>query len=114
MRGLAHGGVVHPEIATDGSHYDIPGVDPNADLYLHALRPAKLIRVAPHGVLHAKRGVARTDGVILVSERRVEERHDAVAHHLVDRTLEMMDRLHHQLDNRVEKLAGILGISVGE
>ena len=114
VRGLAHGGVVHPEIATDGSHYDIPGVDPNADLYLHALRPAKLIRVAPHGILHAERGVARPDSVILMGDRCAKERHDTVAHHLVDRTLIVMDRLHHPLEHGVEQLAGLLGVTVGK
>ena len=43
VRGLADGGVVHAQIATNGAHDDVPGVDPDADLHLHALRAAKLI-----------------------------------------------------------------------
>jgi hypothetical protein len=48
----------------------------------------------------------------LAEERR--ERHDPVAHHLVDRALVVMDRLHHTLDHWVEELAGFLRVAVGE
>jgi hypothetical protein len=37
VRGLAHGGVVHAEIAPDRAHDDVSGVDADADLHLHAL-----------------------------------------------------------------------------
>src|SRR5262245_5494856 len=49
-----------------------------------------------------------------MSERRAEERHDAVAHDLIDGALVVMDRFHHPFEDRVEKLAGLLGISVDE
>ena len=52
--------------------------------------------------------------MILVGERRTEQRHDAVAHHLVDRALVVMDRLHHAFEHRIEDLARLLGIAVGE
>ena len=51
--------------------------------------------------------------MILVRERRAEERHDAVAHHLVDRPLVPMDGLHHVFQDRVQKLARFLGIAIG-
>jgi hypothetical protein len=66
------------------------------------------------GDASTERGVTRSDGVIFMGERPAKQRHDTVAHHLVDRALIMMDRLHHTLDHGVEKLAGLLGISVGE
>ena len=65
-------------------------------------------------LLHAQRGVAGAHGVVLVGERRAEQRHDAVAHHLVDRALVAVDGLHHPLEDRVEELARLLGIAVGE
>ena len=114
VRGLAHGGVVHAEIAADRAHHDLAGVEADADLHLHALRAAQLLRVAPHGVLHPERGVARAHGVILVGERRAEQRHDAVAHHLVDGALVAVDGLHHPLEDGIEDLARLLGIAVGE
>ena len=52
--------------------------------------------------------------MILVGERRAEERHDAVAHHLVHGALVAVDGLHHPLEHGVEELARLLGIAVGE
>jgi hypothetical protein len=52
--------------------------------------------------------------VVLVRERRAEQRHDPVAHDLVHRPLVPVDRLHHPFEHRVEKLTGFLGIPVGE
>jgi hypothetical protein len=114
MGGLAHGGVVHAEIAADRPHHDLSRVDADADLNLHALLAAKLIRVAPPGVLHPERGVARPHRVILVCQRRAEQRHDAVTHHLVHGALVVMDGVHHQAEDRVDELARLLGIAVGE
>jgi hypothetical protein len=52
--------------------------------------------------------------VILVRQRRAEQRHDAVAHDLVHRALVAMDGLHHVLEHWVEDLARVFGIAVGE
>ena len=52
--------------------------------------------------------------MVLMGERRAEQRHDAVAHDLVDRALVAVDGLHHQLEDRVENRARLLGIAVGE
>src|SRR5262245_52733437 len=41
-------------------------------------------------------------------------RRSAVASHFVHRAFVVMDRFHHPLDHRVEKLAGLLGIAVRE
>ena len=49
-----------------------------------------------------------------MGERRAEERHDAVAHHLVDRALVVMDGVHHQREDGIEKLARLFRIAVGE
>ena len=59
---------------------------------------------------------AARHSVVLVGERRAEEGHDPVAHHLVDRALVAVDvdGLHHPLEHRVEDLSRLRGISVGE
>jgi hypothetical protein len=49
-----------------------------------------------------------------MGERRAEERHDAVAHHLIDRALVVMDGIHHQREDGIENLARLLGIAVGQ
>jgi hypothetical protein len=115
VRGLAHGGVVHAEIAADRAHDDVSGVDADADLHLQALRAAQLVRVAPHGLLHSERGIARPHGMVLVRHRRSERRHDAVvAHDLVHCALVAVDGLHHSREHRIEELARFFGVPVGE
>jgi hypothetical protein len=52
--------------------------------------------------------------VILVSERRSEERHDPIAHHLVHGALVPMHGVHHSLEHGIQDPAGLLGIAVGE
>ena len=52
--------------------------------------------------------------MILVSERRAEERHDTVAHHLVHGALEPMDSLHHPIEHGIEELARFLGVAISE
>ena len=47
-------------------------------------------------------------------ERRAEERHDPVPHHLVDRALVAMDGLHHPRENGIENRARLLGVAIGE
>ena len=80
----------------------------------HALGPPHLLGVLLDRVLHPERRVARPHGVVLVGERRAEERHDPVAHDLVDGALVAVDGLHHPLEHGVEELARLLGVAVGE
>jgi len=37
MSGLADGGVVHAEIAADGAHHDLIGVDSDSEPHIHAV-----------------------------------------------------------------------------
>ena len=52
--------------------------------------------------------------MVLAGEGRAEQRHNPIAHHLVDGALVPMDGLHHSLEHRIEDLARVLGIGVGE
>ena len=80
----------------------------------HPVRAPHLLGVPLHRLLHPQRGIARPHRVVLVGQRRAEERHDPVAHHLVDGALVAVDGLHHPLEDRVEELARLLGVAVGE
>jgi hypothetical protein len=111
---LTDGGVVHVQVAADGAHDDLTGVQADADLDDGPVRSSHLVRVLLHALLHAERRIAGTHGVVLVSEWRAEERHDAVAHHLVDRALVAVDRLHHPLEDWIEEFARLLGVTIGE
>jgi len=114
VRRLADGRVVHAQVTSDRPDDDLAGVEPHADLHLQAVRSPQLVGVSPDRILHPQRGVTRADGVVLVGDRGAEQRHDAVAHHLVDGALVAMSRLHHPLEHRVEHPAGLLGIAVGQ
>ena len=70
--------------------------------------------VAFDRVLHPEGRVAGPHGVILVGEGCPEERHDAVAGDLVHGPFVPVNRLHHALEDRVEKLPGVLGVTVGQ
>jgi hypothetical protein len=48
--------------------------------------------------------------MVLVGERRAEEGHDAIAHRLADRSLVVMNGFHHELEDRIEELARLLGV----
>jgi hypothetical protein len=47
-------------------------------------------------------------------QRGAEQRHDPIAHHLVDGALVVMHGLHHPLEDRVEDLARLLRVPVGQ
>src|SRR5215467_8055395 len=49
-----------------------------------------------------------------MGERRAEQRHDAVAHDLIDSALVVMDGIHHQCEDWIDELARVLGIAIGE
>jgi hypothetical protein len=88
--------------------------EPHADLDGHAVRAEDTLGVLRDRLLHPQRRVARPDCVVLVGQRRSEERHDPVAHDLVDGALVAVDGLHHPFEHRIEQLPRLLGITVGE
>ncbi len=53
------------------------------------------------GPLHGEGGVAGPERVVLKSQRRAEQRHDAVAHHLIDRAFVAVNCLHHAGEDSV-------------
>ena len=112
--GLADGRVVHAEVRADGADHDLSGVQPHSYPDRDTESAKRLFGVPLHQLLHAQGGVAGPHGVILVGDGRPEQCHDPVAHHLVHRPLVAMDGLHHALEDRVEKLARLLGIAVGQ
>jgi hypothetical protein len=50
--------------------------------------------------------------MVLMGERRPEQRHDAIAHDLVHRVLIAVHGSHEALQDRIEELARLLGITV--
>ncbi len=114
MRRLTHSGVVHVQVRPDRPHDNLAGVEAHTDLHPDTLAPPDAFRVLLHGLLHPEGGVAGSYRVVFVGKRGAEERHDPVAHHLVDRTLVAVHRLHHGLQHGIEELARVLRVPVGE
>ena len=91
-----------------------PEFSPTRIWTVQAVSAAHAVGVLLHRLLHPQRRVARAHGVVLVGQGRAEQRHDAVAHHLVDGALVPVHGLHHVLEDGIEERAGLLGIAVGE
>jgi hypothetical protein len=114
VRGLPHGGVVHAEVRPDGANDDLARVQTDPDLDGDALGSPQFLGAPLHGVLHAERCVTSPNRMVLLRDGRTEERHDAIAHHLVDGALVAMDGLHHAFEDGIENFASFLGIAVSE
>src|SRR5215472_11901887 len=114
MGGLADGGVIHAQIAADRAHYDLARVEADANLHGDTVGVASLLRISLHGLLHTQRGVASSRGMILVSDWRAKEGHDAVAHDLIHRALVAVHRLYHAVEDRIEDPSRLLGIAISK
>jgi hypothetical protein len=85
--------IVHAQIVADAADHDLTGVDTDARRQAHSGRPPQLVGVALEFDAQMQRRVAGPLGVILVRDRRTEERHDAVAGELIDEALEALDAI---------------------
>ena len=66
----------------------------------------------PQLVLKVKRRVTRTWRVVLVGDRRAEQRHDAVAGVLVDGALEAVNAVGKDQEEAIEDLVPLLGVDL--
>ena len=114
VRGLADGRVVHVQIVANGPHHHLAGVEANPDLHLDAMPAAHLLAVAADGLLHGERRIAGPHGMIFMGNRRPKQRHNAIAHDLVHGPFVAVHGRHHALQHRVEELARLLGVAVGQ
>jgi hypothetical protein len=85
------------QVAADGPHHDVAGVQPDPDLDTEPLASTELLTVPSDCRLHPEGRVARAHRVILVGEGGAEQRHNPVAHDLVDGALVAVNGLHHPL-----------------
>ena len=70
------------------------------------------VRVSLELLLHAERRIECALRMVLVRDRRAEQREDAVAGGLCDVTAVAMDRVHHQLERGIDNRARLLGVEV--
>jgi hypothetical protein len=102
------------EVIADGPDHRFTGVQTHPNLHLDPVRVARLFRIALDGMLHRERGRTGPHRVIFMGERRPEQGHDPVAHHLVHGPFIAMDRIQHALQHRVEHLPGLLGVAISQ
>jgi hypothetical protein len=102
------------QVAADRAHHHRAAIQSHSDLNAHAFGGLHLGGMLLHRGLHGKRRVAGPHRVVLMRDRRAEERHDAVAHDLIDGPLVAVHRGHHALEDGVEELTGFLGVAVGQ
>jgi hypothetical protein len=114
IHGLAECGVVHAQVVADGTDHHVAGIQADTDLDHYALRPVDMLGMLLDFRLHAKRRVAGAHGVILVRDRRAEDRHEAVAHGVTDGPLVVVDGIHHELEDWIEDGLRLLGIAVSD
>jgi hypothetical protein len=91
-----------------------PRVQAHADLNGNPAPPKHVLGIAFHRFLHPQGRVASAHGVIFVGEWSAEEGHDPIAHHLVHGALVAVHGLHHVFQHRIEELAPLLEIVVGQ
>ena len=102
----AHRLVVGGRVGHQVAHHHFAGMQPdtNADW-------AETIGGVALGVLQDGQGrVAGLLGVVLVRQRRAEDRHDAVAGDAVDRAAIAIDRPHHLADGGAQDFVDTLGV----
>src|SRR5262245_35082870 len=114
MRALAHRCIVHFEVAPDGTYHHFSRVHANSNLYWNSLGLLNSFGILFHRLLHPECGVTGAHRVVLMSQRRTEEGHYPVAHHLVYGSFVAMHGFHHLFENWIENLPGFLWITISE
>src|SRR5262245_10612534 len=95
MNVISNSRVAHARVVADRVDQGFAGIQSHPDLNWYAMCALNFMRIALHCLLHPQRSVAGSYGVILVSERRSEKRHDPVASHTADSALVTLDGFDH-------------------
>ncbi len=74
----------------------------------------QLVSIVLEGALDAERGAHGPLRMVLVGDRRAEERHDAVTEELVHRALVPVDLGQHELERVRHERVHVLGVEPGE
>jgi len=109
---LALGGVVHAQVVADASDDDLARVESHAHGEVEPVLDAQRVGVGLQGLGEMERRVAGPVRVILVGDRRAEERHDAVARVLIDGALEAVHALGENLEEAIEHAVPLFGVEL--
>ena len=111
--GVSDRGVVHPEVAADAADDDEPAIEALAHLERQGALALQFTAIVLEGALDAERGAHRPLRMVLVSDRRAEERHDAVAEELIHRAFVPMDLGQHELERARHERVHVLRVESG-
>src|SRR5262245_25609215 len=106
------GRILHAQVVADGADHDLARVDPHAHGEAQPLRAFEVLGVAPQLLLQVQGRVAPPLRVVLVRDRRAEERHDAVAGVLVHRALEAVHPISEELEETINDPVPLLRIDL--
>jgi hypothetical protein len=110
---MANRRVFNLAVASCNGPYDyLARVDSNPGLKRQFALDPQPIRVAPYFFLQAERGIQRPLRMILVRDRRAEQRKNAVAGGLHDVATVTPHGLDHKLQCRINDRACFLGVEV--
>ncbi len=110
MGGVADRGVVHAQVVADRAHHHEAGVEPHPHGRAAPRSPgATATAVAPERARDPERGQRGAARVVLVGDRRAEERHEPVAEELVDRAFVAMHLGERGLEEAAEEDVHALG-----
>jgi hypothetical protein len=79
-----------------------------------AMRAPHLVTIAAQRGLHGQRRIAGPHGVVFMRNRGAKERHDAIAHDLIDRPFIAVHGLHHACEDGIEEGPGFFRVAVGQ
>jgi hypothetical protein len=112
MHGRADGVVVHAEIVADRAHQHLARIEADPDAHLDAVGGARAVRLQLHRALDRERRVAGAHRVVLMRDRRAEQRHDPIAQDPVDGALVAVHAVHHHSQRRIQDAPRVLRIGV--
>jgi hypothetical protein len=110
IHGLALRGVVHAQVVADLADDHVPRVEAHARGEAQPVLEPQLVGELAQRVPHRQGRQTRALGVILVSNRCAEQRHDAVARVLVDRAFEAVDAVGQDFEEAIHDPVQLLGI----
>jgi hypothetical protein len=110
--GVPLGGVIHAEVVPDLPDHHLAGVEPHPDREADPPLDPELVRVAAELVPHVKGRVAGALRVVLVGDRRPEERHDPVTCVLVHSPFESVHPLGQDLEEAIHDPVPLLGVEL--
>jgi hypothetical protein len=105
-------GVVHAQIVADLADDHLSRVETETEGEVDARVDAQLVGILAQAIAQRERRVAGALRVVLVGDRRAEERHDAVAGVMVHRALEAMNAVRKDLEEAVEDLVPLLRVEL--